>query len=225
MMKQKLVVISFDAMVYEDLAILSSFPCFSKFIKQGAMVKRIRSVYPSLTYPCHATMRTGCWPETHGVINNTHMEPGDADPRWLWFNSALRCPDLFDACKSAGMTTAAVGWPSTGRHRGVDYLVDEIAHTRAKTLDAFRDDYLQTGTSPQLMEEVLETLLPLRVQKRSLNAEAACAIIRKYQPDLTMLHVAGLDASRHKHGVFSNRHAAAYAECERTLQSLSLIHI
>ena len=74
-MKNKyVIVISFDAVSEEDLEFLSKQPNFSKLIKNGALIKNVESVYPSLTYPAHATIVTGKYPKNHGVINNTVLD-------------------------------------------------------------------------------------------------------------------------------------------------------
>ena len=203
----KLIVVSIDAMIYEDLAYASQLPNIGAFLKEGALVKRMKSIYPTLTYPCHATMRTGCWPSRHGVVNNTHMIPGDLDPNWLWYNEVLRCPDIFDACKKAGLTTASVGWPSTGKHPSIDYLVDEVAGLKVKTREAFHGYYTDSGTPEELYQAVVEPNIWLRADQpddvRAFNAAAACDIIRKYQPDLLLLHLGEPDHSRHLHGVYA----------------------
>ena len=58
-MEKHLVIVSFDAMVCEDLDLLKDGPVFSKFLNEGARVNRIRTIYPSLTYPAHTSMLTG----------------------------------------------------------------------------------------------------------------------------------------------------------------------
>lgn len=203
---QKLIVISIDAMIYEDLAYVKRLPVIGGLLKNAALVKRVKSIYPTLTYPCHATMRTGCWPSRHGVVNNTEMTPGCLDPKWLWYNDVLRCPDIFDACKSAGLSTAAVGWPSTGKHPSIDYLVDEVAGLKVKTREAFHGYYTSTGTPEELYQAVVEPNIYVRADQpddvRTFNTLAACSIIRKYQPDLLMLHLGDPDHARHVHGVY-----------------------
>ena len=47
------IVISEDAMVYEDLAELRTMPSFGAVLPDAALVERVRTVYPSLTYPVH----------------------------------------------------------------------------------------------------------------------------------------------------------------------------
>jgi hypothetical protein len=110
-------------------------------------------------------MRTGCWPSRHGVVNNTAMIPGCLDPKWLWYHDVLRCGDLFDACKAAGLTTASVGWPSTGKHPSIDYLVDEVAGLKVKTYEAFHGYYTVSGTPEALYQAVIAPNIHLRAER------------------------------------------------------------
>lgn len=223
MSANKLLVISMDALIQEDLEYLSQKPAFQKLMQTAATVKYMHSIYPTLTYPCHATMATGCLPAKHGVINNLHMIPGEVKPPWLWYHDTYQVRDLFDAAKDAGLTTAAIGWPTTGKHPHVDYLVSEIAATSAKTTAEFRRDYLATGTTPALWDAVCKQHIHLRTDARSVsrfNAATCCTIIEKYAPDLTMLHVGEPDHHRHLHGVFSPNILPALDLCEEILGNL-----
>ena len=65
-----LIVISEDAMVYEDLQTLRQLPNFGSIWDKCAFVDRVRSVYPTITYPNHTSMRTGAYCGKHGIINN-----------------------------------------------------------------------------------------------------------------------------------------------------------
>ena len=55
-MKQKLLVISMDATVHEDVAYLETLPNFQKILGKRAEVERVKSVYPAITYPAHSTL-------------------------------------------------------------------------------------------------------------------------------------------------------------------------
>ena len=70
MKDRHVVVVSVDAMVYEDLETLSKLYAFESIWNQTARVARVKSVYPTITYPCHSTMMTGVYPDMHGIINN-----------------------------------------------------------------------------------------------------------------------------------------------------------
>ena len=126
-----------DALIFEDLAYLAEKPSFGHILENGARVERVRSIYPALTYPCHATMASGCWPAKHGVVNNKAMIPGQKDSAGNWFHHIYKTSDLFDGAKAKGLTTACVGWPTMGCHPNIDYLVAEIAWTKAKTEEEY----------------------------------------------------------------------------------------
>ena len=48
-----MVVISFDAVSSEDVEVLKNLPNFKKLIENGSWIKRVDSIYPTLTYPAH----------------------------------------------------------------------------------------------------------------------------------------------------------------------------
>ena len=222
-MAHKLIVVSMDALFYEDLEYLSQKPTFGQLLKKCAMVKRVNSIFPTLTYPCHATMATGCFPAKHGVVNNTRFTPGESSPKWLWYHDAYQCKDIFDAAKEAGLTTAACGWPSTGRHPHIDYLVGEIAATTAKTAEEYQRDYQLTGTTQTLWDAACAQHIHYRVEDKSVfkfNTAACCEIIRQFAPDLVMLHIGEPDHYRHLYGVFSEKLSEALDLCEQALNDL-----
>ena len=50
-MSHKIIVFSCDAMVWEDVEnLLKNDARFSEFFQHGSMVKRMRTIYPSITY-------------------------------------------------------------------------------------------------------------------------------------------------------------------------------
>ena len=69
-MKQKLFVLSMDAMVHEDVAYLMTKPNFSRIMEKRAEVEQVCSVYPASTYPAHTSILTGCRPGKHGIRTN-----------------------------------------------------------------------------------------------------------------------------------------------------------
>ena len=67
-MSKHVIVISCDAMVFEDTEILKKIPPLNKVWDKTARVDRVKSVYPTITYPCHTTMQTGVYPDKHGIL-------------------------------------------------------------------------------------------------------------------------------------------------------------
>lgn len=205
-----LVVISQDAMVYEDLALLQTLPVYSKIWDKTAIVKRVRSVYPTITYPNHTAMRTGCYCGKHGIINNEQTILGEVSSNWEFFNDSVKVGDIFDAAKAAGLTTAAVFWPVTGNHKNIDYLVNEYWPQTPE--ESTCECFLNSGSSPEVIEKVVKPNQHFVENKHRKHPYAdqfvygcACSIIREFKPNLLMIHPANLDSYRHQTGIFTDK--------------------
>ncbi len=214
-----IVVISEDAMVFEDLALLKTLPAFSSIWDKTSVVERVRSVYPTITYPNHTAMRTGCYAGKHGIINNELTILGELASKWEWFNSSVKVEDIFDAAKKAGLTTAAVFWPVTGNHPSIDYLVDEYwpMYPEQTTEECFAE----SGSSPEVIEKVVHPNAHLingmhRKHPHCDNFvhQCACSIIREFKPNLLMIHPGNVDAYRHQTGVYSDKVNHGLHECD-----------
>lgn len=57
-MAKHLIVMSVDAMVFEDLEILKHCKNTARLLKNGALIERMHTIYPSLTHPVHVTCMT-----------------------------------------------------------------------------------------------------------------------------------------------------------------------
>ena len=95
------IVISEDAMVFEDTETLKHLPNFGKIWDKAARVNRVRSIYPTITYPCHVSMMTGMYPDKHGVVNNERPIMCEKSSPWEFFASAVKVPTLFDKAHEA----------------------------------------------------------------------------------------------------------------------------
>lgn len=223
-MNNKLIVISLDALIYEDLDYLIKKPTFRMLVENGARVNRMHSIYPSLTYPCHTTMVTGCYPKKHGIVNNTQAAL-EKDPLWFFEHANVKCGDILDSCKKACLKTASVGWPVTGHHKSVDYLVNECWPSSDAPIEEYKEAYLANGTPQWLFDEVVAPVLWMRVGRKQPDSsffltKISAEIISKYQPDILMLHVGNVDSYRHKTGVFSDMVTRGLDECENMVAML-----
>ncbi len=214
----KLIVISMDALVGEDLEYFRTLPNFRKYLAGGCECPAMRSIYPSVTYPCHVSMSTGCYPGRHGITSNLQFLPGHSEPLpWQWFSKSIRVPDLFTAAKQAGKTTAAVFWPVTGNHPDIDYLVDEYWSQGLD--DTPMDAFARSGTSPEVLQAaVLPFVGELQERKHPscdyFITRCASAILRTFRPDLLMIHPANIDAYRHQNGLFHEQVRRGIEECD-----------
>lgn len=91
-MKKKLLVISADAMVCEDLAELKKLPNYQKYLEHGCEVTGgMKTIYPSVTYPAHISMITGCYAGTHGLTSNFRFTTDNKDQNWLGLAKDAGC--------------------------------------------------------------------------------------------------------------------------------------
>ena len=204
---RKFIVMSADALVTEDLELLKTQPNYKRYVEGGARMESMLSVYPSVTYPAHPSMATGCLPGKTGILSNCEkLDPSaDALP-WVLDHKFVKVPDIFTAAKRAGRSTAAVFWPVTGNHPDIDYLINEWPGC-AEDVPIERALASQ-GTSPEVMDIVRK--YAREMPRTGIHpdcdyfiADCAAEIIRRHQPDLMMIHPANVDGARHGYGVFA----------------------
>ncbi len=205
-MNRHVIVISEDALVCEDTLTLRQLPVFSSIWHESARVRRVRSIYPTITYPCHTTMMTGCYPDRHGIVNNELSNLTERSSPWNWFYDPVRVPSIFDAAKAKGLTTAAVFWPVTGNCKSIDYLINE--YWPQSEDETTRDCFLNSGSTQEVVEKCVDPHLWMQENRVHPYCDefihaCACSIIREFKPNLLMIHPANIDAYRHKTGLFS----------------------
>ncbi|MBQ7840154.1 MAG: alkaline phosphatase family protein [Lachnospiraceae bacterium] len=224
-MGKHLIVMSVDAMVFEDLAYLKEKPYFRRLMEDGSRVERVRTIYPSLTHPVHASIMTGCYPDRTGVCNNAYCYPGG---KGAWYNALdeVRVPTIFHAAKKAGLTSCVCRWPMTsGGSDVIDYLVPEI--TDEILGEDLAAPYRRQGTREALLQEIVLPILkshspeePKHPSYDTSQIEMAAEIIRRYRPNLVFTHPGQVDHARHQNGLFNDRVNAALDLAEEYLGML-----
>ena len=177
----------------------SKVPTLRRLAQEGTFADGLIGVTPTVTYPSHTTMITGVMPAVHGIYNNLILDPEQtSNSSWYWYARDIKVPTLFSAVKSRGLTTAAVSWPATV-DADIDYLMPEFGGVtrNAKWLDLMR------GISrPRLLLDDYEAqgrplAWPMTDDDRT---GLAAFIMRKYRPNLMLLHIFGTDDAQHKFG-------------------------
>ena len=204
---KKLIVISADAMVDADLPLLFEQPVFKDIMPRLSLMEKVRTIYPTVTYPAHTSMASGAYPDRHGVTSNEEREPGMTGVLpWCWFHRSSKVKDIFDAAHEAGYTTAAVYWPVTGNHPGIDYLIDEYwpQDENDTLVEAFR----RAGSSEEVIKKVIEgniqgARMRYHPESDEMGKRFVVAMIREFRPDVLFFHPANIDHSRHATGLFS----------------------
>lgn len=195
-----LILISIDALrpeFYLDDAY--GAPTLRALVASGSHARAATPVFPSVTYPGHAAIVSGVRPARHGILFNVIWSPAGGPSRWYEEAADLRVPVLWDVARGAGLTTAAVSWPSTLGAR-IDWLVPERDYYR-------RDEpleLLRRATTPGLFERLGVTPQPGMfkniVEWDAFLTATTTAIVRGMRPNLLLLHLVQLDYFQHRGG-------------------------
>jgi len=188
-------------------------PNLLELVKVGASADLVESVYPTTTYPAHATLVTGVPPREHGIYSHlASLDPTEKARPWCWFARALRVPALWDVARATGRKTAAVSWPVSAGG-AIDYNIPEIWDPAMP--DPHRDFTTPARHStPGLFQEVMKVLQPIlgSATPDRLRSEGALYLWRRFRPDLLLVHLVHYDQLAHKFGPTSPQ-ALAAIEC------------
>ena len=203
---RKAVIVSLDAFFDADFQSLRPEGGLSRMIREGTFCRRVKTVFPALTYPAHVTLITGCDPDRTGVGQNQPFQPDVPGNRrvWYWERKHIAVPTLFDAVSGAGGKSCSVLWPVCCKNPAVRWCFPEV-HPLAGENIVLKT--LRFG-SPFFILNSERRFGSLRqgIAEPGLSDYAAAItewIIRKKQPDLTAVHLIDLDEMRHHHGTFS----------------------
>ena len=224
-----IIVVSIDAMVFEDLEYARALPAFAKILESASQIERVKTIYPSLTHPAHATIMTGCSPMKTGITSNMIFDPENPDrTNAPWYNSIseLKCDDILSAAHRRGLVTACACWPMTAyASEVVDYLVPGALKTDFEKSDDPIEVYRTLGMTECLADVVKEAIDiygagDVHPAVDALQAYVSAEIIRRYKPNLLLTHPSYVDNRRHATGVFSDEVKLAIRETDRWLGML-----
>ena len=167
----------------------------------------VRTVYPTLTYPIHTSLITGCYPDTHGVGHNQPFQP-DTPPdmrAWYWTLADIRVKTLHQAAAEKGMDVASILWPVTGTNRFIRRNFPEVLPLPGENAAVKMVRY----ASPVwlLRMEALYGRQRASIRQPHLDDYAALLCEKLYAsrrpPEVLTVHLVDCDAMRHQYGVDS----------------------
>ena len=197
-------------------------PVLHELARRGAIALRVRSVFPALTYPAHATLVTGALPARHGVVDNEPFEPMGRSGRWVWQASAIRVRTLWDAVRRRGGTTAAISWPVTVG-AAIDWNVPDVwLPENPASIAPIREASTPSGLFEELEREATGRLADATFSIDSVGREDAVSAMAAYlfarhRPMLMLVHIIGLDHVRHRLGQDNPQSRRAVAAADRAV--------
>ncbi len=209
MKKQKLLVISLDALSTSDIEILRKNKEVDKIFKQGSLVKDVHSPFITNTYPIHTSVITGRYPCDHGIIDNTYLEFNNPNPQWRWYYNLIKTESIVSLSKKAGYKVGTIFWPVMAS-APVDYNIPEVlAGDHENQLVVV----LKNSTKLFALTQFLKSGLDVKGSKQpnldNFSIKPAMTLIKK-KVDLVLVHFTDTDTQKHIYGINS----------EETLKSL-----
>lgn len=222
--KKRLIVLSLDAVGSRDLEFMKTLPNFMEFFERAAGCERVKSVYPSLTYPAHTSIVTGRYPKNHGIVNNLQIQPRREKPDWFWKRKYVTGTTLYDEAEKAGYRTCSILWPVTAGAK-ITYNLPEIWPNRSwqnQIMVSFfngtpgyqldinkRFSSLRKGTSQPYLDNFVH--------------QAMLHTIRRYEPDVMLVHMTDVDTNRHDYGVDAPEIKEAFLRHDKRLGELTAL--
>ena len=157
-----------------------------------------RSVMTSATYPNHATFATGAAPLAHGIVANWIVHDGRPGPS---YDVGPAVPTIFDACRAAGLSTAAV----LGDQHLVGVMGASAADRHWPPDGQLPDDVVRDGHGYAANHEVLPRILGALGHDR---------------PELLVAHINEPDTEAHIHGPDSPAALESYRAADECVASI-----
>lgn len=105
----KVVLLSFDGLAARKFN-ARTMPQVWKLSRQAWMGEGVPP-FPSTTFNGHATIATGCWPEHHGIVANSFVDPSAGFVAYTAKAEFLEREPLWIAAQRSGVKAAVYHWP------------------------------------------------------------------------------------------------------------------
>lgn len=173
----------------------------------GAWADGVEGVFPTVTYPSHTTLITGVRPAVHGIVDNRILDPeGRANGAWFWYGQAIKVQTLPGVVRARGLTAAAVTWPVTVG-MDLDYQVPEFSRSAHPETLSLIGALSRPARLLDLVGSDRGRPIPWPFSDDD-RADVASYLIRRFQPQLLLVHLIDLDGAQHSTGPGSPTAAA-----------------
>lgn len=177
-------------------------PTLKAIAAGGVRAGAVESVYPSSTYPAHATIATGVLPARHGIHSNTTWTESGSTRDWYWYVKDLKARPLWQAAREKRLRVALTYWPTTVG-AAADLVLGEIWDPEGKDTIKRLTSAATPGLLPELMLAVgipQEKIAEDRIGIDAFVSRAAAYVFRRYKPNLQFVHLLNVDEVQHKQG-------------------------
>lgn len=242
----RLILISLDACSQQDANTLLSLPNLGRLAENGVFCDRVQTIYPTITYPAHASIITGCYPQKHGIAHNQYAADGSRakESPWYWDEKEIQVSTLFQVAAEAGREVATLLWPTTGHSKSIRYNFPEVIALQGEN-QALK--VLRYGSAGWLLKSEIRfgstrrsyqqpdldryaTLLSEQLIYKQYSSQALAfrnkevkpskKRMQMHMPDVLALHLVDCDAMRHQYGTNSAESQSALVRLDQNVGRL-----
>ncbi|MBN1117224.1 MAG: alkaline phosphatase family protein [Bacteroidales bacterium] len=181
-------------------------PNLQEMRNDGCYALGVRGIFPSVTYPSHATIITGALPNIHGIYYNSPFDTAGQSDLWYWYTNMIKTPTLWHATRKAGLTSASFIWP-VSVDGPIDYNIPEIWDPAIgfNSVEPMRAKETPKGLMAEMEKAVLGQLNEKTFNGDYLNredrtGEMAAYVLEKYKPNFMTVHLIATDHFQHLEG-------------------------
>lgn len=212
-----LVILSFDGLYYGDLS-KENTPALNALASEGLYVKKLKSVFPSVTAAVHASFLTGVSPAKSGVFGNVGYNRQTKETIDYFSlkagtrNQLLKQDTIIDYFARKEMRVATICWPLTYGDKNIRYNIPEF----------YAQGDFDAGITSAFCSELNACNFPIAQYGKwsqghllnNMQDKLTCDIVKHLiakedGPDVIMGHFLYHDSLQHDYGV--NSAEAIYA--------------
>jgi len=200
-------------------------PTLRRLAREGAAAAAMQPINPTVTWPNHTTMVTGVNASHHQVLFNGLLtrnlgarNPADvpmAIEPWRNKDLLVHAETVYDVAYQAGLSTAQVDWVAIYGARTINWSFaeqpdpDGLIETELIKAGVVTRDQLANfdDSSPAWQDEI--------------RTDAAVEILKRYKPNLMLVHLLCLDDINHQYGPMSDASLEAMAFLDDRVKQIS----
>jgi predicted AlkP superfamily pyrophosphatase or phosphodiesterase len=209
--QQTVVVLSLDgfpAYALDDPRL--PIPTLRKLAREGAAATAMQPINPTVTWPNHTTMVTGVDASHHHVLFNGLLTRNPDDTSMTiepWRNKDLlvHAETVYDVAYRAGLTTAQVDWVAIYGARTIHWSFAEQPDPNG----LIESELIQAGLVTKEQLANFDDSSP--AWQDEIRTDAAVEILKRYKPNLMLVHLLCLDDINHQYGPMSDASLEAMA--------------
>lgn len=185
----------------------AEMPNLHAMAREGVHASGMRASVPSVTWPNHTSLVTGCNPARHGVVGNNFLDRATGkqvaligDP--IFDKSQIvRVPTIYDLAKQAGRSTVGIRWPATKHADTLDWTIGdmklEVMESGVST--ALAVDAKAAGLWPKPEVDAEGKTVPGKFTD-DICTDLFLYVMREKKTTFGMLHIIDVDHDQHQFG-------------------------